>query len=62
MMRLPAKGGGHASTSASSATNAAIGAINAAACAASPTTEGAKHLSTWDALAEDGVLDGPLIR
>lgn len=40
-----------------------IGAINGAAIAAAPTAEGIKQLSAiWDALAEDGVLDGSLLR
>jgi NTE family protein len=39
------------------------GAINGAAIAADPTPEGAEHLlGIWDALAEEGVLDGSLIR
>jgi NTE family protein len=40
-----------------------IGAINGAAIAADPTPDGAKRLlGIWDALADDGVLDGSLIR
>src|ERR1700692_4031291 len=40
-----------------------VGAINGAAIAADPTPEGAEHLlAIWDALAEEGVLDGSLIR
>jgi NTE family protein len=40
-----------------------VGAINGAAIAADPTPGGAEHLlAIWDALAEDGVLDGSLIR
>src|ERR1700752_2828187 len=40
-----------------------VGAINGAAIAADPTPEGAQHLlAIWDALAEEGVLDGTLIR
>jgi NTE family protein len=40
-----------------------VGAINGAAIAADPTPEGAEHLlAIWDALAEDGVLNGSLIR
>ena len=40
-----------------------VGAINGAAIAADPTPEGAQHLLViWDALAEEGVLDGSLIR
>src|ERR1700747_1952736 len=40
-----------------------VGAINGAAIAADPTAEGAEHLlAIWDALAEEGVLDGSLIR
>jgi NTE family protein len=40
-----------------------VGAINGAAIAADPTPEGAKRLlAIWDALAEEGVLDGSLIR
>jgi NTE family protein len=40
-----------------------VGAINGAALAADPTPGGAQRLLTmWDALAEDGILDGSLIR
>lgn len=40
-----------------------VGAINGAAIAADPTPEGAQHLlGIWDALAEEGVLDGSVIR
>jgi NTE family protein len=40
-----------------------VGAINGAAIAADPTPEGAHRLlAIWDALAEDGVLDGSPIR
>src|ERR1700676_1639906 len=40
-----------------------VGAINGAAIAADPSPEGADHLlAIWDALAEEGVLDGSLIR
>src|SRR6202008_1060064 len=40
-----------------------VGAINGAAIAADPTAEGAEHLlAIWDAIAEEGVLDGSLIR
>jgi NTE family protein len=40
-----------------------IGAINGAAIAADPTPDGAKGLlAIWDALADDGALDGSLIR
>jgi NTE family protein len=40
-----------------------IGAINGAAIAADPTPDGAKGLlAMWDALADDGALDGSLIR
>jgi NTE family protein len=40
-----------------------IGAINGAALAADPTPEGAQRLvAMWDALAEEGILDGSLIR
>src|ERR1700736_1564707 len=40
-----------------------IGAINGAAIAADPTPEGAQRLlAIWDALAEEGVLDGSPIR
>ena len=40
-----------------------VGAINGAAIAADPTPEGAQHLlGIWDALGEEGVLDGSLIR
>jgi hypothetical protein len=40
-----------------------LGAINGAAIAVDPTPEGAHCLfAIWDALAEDGVLDGSLIR
>jgi NTE family protein len=40
-----------------------VGAINGAAIAADPTPDGAKRLlAIWDALAEEGVLDGSLIR
>jgi NTE family protein len=40
-----------------------VGAINGAAIAADPTPEGAQHLlGIWDALAQEGVLDGSVIR
>jgi NTE family protein len=40
-----------------------IGAINGAALAADPTPEGARRLlELWDALADEGVLDGSVIR
>jgi NTE family protein len=40
-----------------------VGAINGAAIAADPTPEGAKQLlTTWDALTEEGILDGSPIR
>ena len=40
-----------------------IGAINGAALAADPTPEGARQLLTlWDALADEGMLDGSVIR
>ena len=40
-----------------------VGAINGAAIAADPTPEGAERLlGIWDALAEEGILDGSLIR
>ena len=40
-----------------------VGAINGAAIAADPTPAGAQRLlEMWDALAEEGVLDGSLIR
>ena len=40
-----------------------VGAINGAAIAADPTPDGAQRLlAIWDALAEDGILDGSLIR
>ena len=40
-----------------------VGAINGAAIAADPTPEGAQYLlGIWDALAEEGVLDGSVIR
>jgi NTE family protein len=40
-----------------------VGAINGAAIAADPTPEGAQHLlAMWDALTEEGVLDGSPIR
>ena len=36
-----------------------VGAINGAAIAANPTPDGAKHLlAMWDALTEEGILDG----
>src|ERR1700754_2137264 len=40
-----------------------VGAINGAAIAADPTPEGAKQLLVmWHALADDGVLDGSVVR
>jgi NTE family protein len=40
-----------------------VGAINGAAIAADPSPEGAQRLlDIWDALAEDGILDGSLVR
>jgi NTE family protein len=40
-----------------------VGAINGAAIAADPTPQGAEHLlAIWGALAEEGVLDGSLVR
>jgi NTE family protein len=40
-----------------------IGAINGAALAADPTPEGARRLlGFWDVLADEGVLDGSMIR
>jgi NTE family protein len=40
-----------------------IGAINGAALAADPTPQGARRLlELWDALADEGVLDGSVIR
>jgi NTE family protein len=40
-----------------------VGAINGAALAADPTPEGARRLlELWDALADEGVLDGSVIR
>ena len=40
-----------------------VGAINGAALAADPTPEGARRLlGLWDALADEGVLDGSVIR
>jgi NTE family protein len=40
-----------------------VGAINGAALAADPTPDGARRLlALWDALAEEGVLDGSVIR
>jgi NTE family protein len=40
-----------------------IGAVNGAAIAADPTPDGAlRLLAFWDALAEEGVLDGSMVR
>jgi NTE family protein len=40
-----------------------VGAINGAALAADPTPDGARRLlALWDVLAEEGVLDGSVIR